>query len=302
MIYFLMTPIRFLINLIQWVRRSLYRIGLMKSHSLPGYVVSVGNVELGGTGKTPLVVYLLEQLVEKGFRPVVLTRGYGSTLQSCDEPMLISIKEPSVPVVIGRKRKNAAEHFLNLMKDYKPTHWILDDGFQHLMLQRDFDICLVTGEFIKAPYWTRPFSREFLFAKDNSDLVLLTKSQEKNSKIESCDFSIDLLYKAESAEPLEHHKKITLFSGIAKPNFLIRQLSDLGFDVKHKLIVRDHASVSEDAFLELSKIGLPIVMTEKDYYRQRRFFSDSDFNIYLVRQKVQVSGSLFHDIYTNSNI
>ncbi len=316
MIHIFSLPLRFFINTIQLLRRTLYKIGVLRSDELSGYVLSVGNVEFGGTGKTPLVIYLVESLVSKGFRPVVLTRGYGSSLkrnqfavmrggkvvfghklESCDEPKLISKKNPNVPIVVGRKRKEAASKFLNFDDKYNPTHWILDDGFQHLSIKRDFDICLVTGDFFFSKYLTRPFSREFVFTKDNADLTLLTKTNKKQNGISHCNFEIEGVFHAVSNKPLEVHKKISLFAGIAKPLFLKNQLVELDYIVTHQLFIDDHALVSKKSFVDLVQKGLPIVMSEKDFFRQESFFSNSRFDIYLVRQNVRVDDALFQSIF-----
>ena len=316
MIHTLTFLLRFLINIIQWLRRLFYQLGFFKENALPGYVISVGNIEFGGTGKTPLVLHIIEGLTAKGFRSVVLTRGYGSSLkkneyaimldgkvvfgtktQNCDEPLMISRKNPTVPVVIGSNRVMAASRFLDFMKDYQPTHWILDDGFQHQKIKRDFDICLITADVFDSSYWIRPFTREFLFAKSNADLVLVTKSKTKTVKANRCDFSIDLIYNVASGEPLNNYEEVALFAGIANPDFLLYQLGELGIHVKHKVIVKDHATVSKETFKDLARHGLPILMTEKDFFRQEADFSNSGANIFLVRQKLHVDEVLFDKIY-----
>jgi tetraacyldisaccharide 4'-kinase len=133
--------------------------------SLPGVTISVGNLAVGGTGKSPVVVALARHLLERGFRPAILTRGYGSGMRSDeslillsgsvvastmkevrqppDEAMMQSVALPTVPVIAGARRLLAARYFMASNPEQKITHWLLDDGFQHRQLHRDIDLVLL---------------------------------------------------------------------------------------------------------------------------------------------------------------
>lgn len=135
------------------LRRSLYRRGLLARVRLPVPVLVVGNLTVGGTGKTPLVIALVEALRARGFRPGVVSRGYGGSAatsqllepgceaqQVGDEPCLIR-RHCGVPVAIGRERAVAAQLLVEAGVDLV----IADDGLQHYALARDIEICVIDG-------------------------------------------------------------------------------------------------------------------------------------------------------------
>ena len=142
------------------VRNGLYDHGLLRSHRLARPVVSVGNLSTGGAGKTPFVIALGELLKARGISFDVLSRGYrrktrgalvveadGSAADFGDEPLLIS-RRLGVPVIVGESRYQAGRL---AEKKFEARIHILDDGFQHRALARDFDIVLMTGQRIRRP-------------------------------------------------------------------------------------------------------------------------------------------------------
>ena len=138
------------LHLVNRVRRALYRAGVLKAKRLPRPVISIGNIAMGGTGKTPAAIAVTEYLKGKGLNVAVLMRGYGN-----DEQYLYQ-----VPVIAGKKRyRNAIEY----LKQNDADVFVLDDGFQHLQLHRDLDIV------IDAP---SRFYREGRSALRDADLVI----------------------------------------------------------------------------------------------------------------------------------
>jgi len=132
-------------------RRALYGAGLFKSHALPRPVISVGNLGTGGAGKTPAVIAVCRYLESRGVRVAVLMRGYGRDDLSYsgkvtdldahkfgDEPVLIK-RNMNGDVIVGAKRYENALHYL---RDNDCDVFVLDDGFQHLQLRRDFDLII----------------------------------------------------------------------------------------------------------------------------------------------------------------
>lgn len=143
-----------------WVvdtRSLLYARGILKSKKLACPVISIGNIVAGGSGKTPMAIYVAELVKEMGYKPVVVSRGYGGTLESDtaivgngdevflrpglagDEPFMMAMRR-SFPVVVGKDRYRAG---LRAIAAFSPDVIVLDDGFQHLKLQRDLDIVLL---------------------------------------------------------------------------------------------------------------------------------------------------------------
>jgi tetraacyldisaccharide 4'-kinase len=150
----LLTPLSWLYCLLVFVRRALYRAGILRVTRLPVPVVVVGNLTVGGSGKTPLVIWLARFLREQGWRPGIVTRGYGgqaarwpqtvtpeSDPESVgDEPVLLA-REAGCPVVADPDRVRAAERLVRLGCNIV----VSDDGLQHYRLARDFEIAVIDG-------------------------------------------------------------------------------------------------------------------------------------------------------------
>src|SRR5580700_5922137 len=149
------TPLSFLYGAVIGGRNALYERRILRSRALLGPVVSVGNISAGGAGKTPFVILLGELLKARGIRFDVLSRGYGRGSRGVlmvdpgglapefgDEPLLIA-RKLQVPVIVGEDRHEAGRF---AESRFGPEIHLLDDGFQHRRLARDFDIVLVTPE------------------------------------------------------------------------------------------------------------------------------------------------------------
>ncbi|MFZ4627383.1 MAG: tetraacyldisaccharide 4'-kinase [Blastocatellia bacterium] len=169
-----------------------YHLGLFKSHRLPGRVISVGNLTVGGTGKTPCVAFLARSLTAMGAPVAILSRGYrrqsrgrvevsdgrrviASPAEAGDEPWLLAHLCPGVRVIADRDRFQAGSW---LAAETKTTHFLLDDGYQHLQLARDLNLLLVdaTESFAKVRLvpWGR--FREPLSSLIRADAVIVTRS------------------------------------------------------------------------------------------------------------------------------
>jgi tetraacyldisaccharide 4'-kinase len=158
----LLRPLSWMFALLAALRRVLFRLGIATSHKLPVPVIVVGNISVGGTGKTPLTIALAEHLLEKGWRPGIVSRGYGAIADDQgrhahveirqgghppdwfgDEPLIMAARLP-VPVYVGAERAEVARA---LLKDQPQVNVILsDDGLQHYAMERDVEIAVVDGE------------------------------------------------------------------------------------------------------------------------------------------------------------
>jgi tetraacyldisaccharide 4'-kinase len=168
------------------LKAALYARGLLRRHVLRGPVVSVGNLRLGGTGKTPLVVRCAEILRDSGAPVAVLSRGYGgshrgecllvsdgtsvlaTSLEAGDEPVMIARRVPGVVVAVGPRRDLVGRR---VEERFGPLIHLLDDGFQHLRLARNLDLlCLGPGDLTD---WPVPAGRlrEFARASRRADLL-----------------------------------------------------------------------------------------------------------------------------------
>jgi tetraacyldisaccharide 4'-kinase len=151
-------PLSWLFFLIAVVRRALYRFGLLPSFRLPVPVIVVGNLTVGGSGKTPLVLWLVERLCRQGWQPGIISRGYGGTLAGVhpvspdspaslvgDEPLLLA-RRSGVPVFVGRDRVAAGQALLAAHPACRLI--ISDDGLQHYRLQRVVEIAVFDGRAV----------------------------------------------------------------------------------------------------------------------------------------------------------
>ena len=150
----LLLPAALLFSLLVALRRFLYRAGILQSRRLPLPVVVVGNITSGGSGKTPLTLWLIGRLQQHGFMPGVVSRGYGGAGKLCevltdsdaaavgDEPLMIK-QRMGIPVFVGHDRVAAARA---LIESHPGCDLIIaDDGLQHYRLARDFEIAVVDG-------------------------------------------------------------------------------------------------------------------------------------------------------------
>jgi tetraacyldisaccharide 4'-kinase len=246
------------------LRNWSFDVGLKRGHDLGRPTISVGNITTGGTGKTPVVIWLANRLRDRGYRPAVLLRGYGSTQPGIsDEQQLLheSLNAGSatpIPVVANPSRVDAA--FAVLAKDPAVNVFILDDGFQHRRAKRDFDLVLVsaTEAFGHGHVLPRGLLREPMVGLRRATAFLITRSsQAKDEAIEP------LLAKWNPSAPIfrsdhvqsavwipstgEHisvanlaGEKVFAFAGIGDPESFSRQLSSAGCEVVGRRWFADH--------------------------------------------------------------
>jgi tetraacyldisaccharide 4'-kinase len=179
------------------LRAAAYRFGVLPVKRLPRPVISIGNLTMGGTGKTPTVLMISRMAMARGKRVVVLTRGYGgsregetrivsdgrslllSPEEAGDEPCLLAASLPGLMVVMGSDRYRAG---CLALESLSPDCFILDDGFQHQRLHRDLDILLLDGASPYANGWSFPagYLREPPSASARADLIILTRHAVSN--------------------------------------------------------------------------------------------------------------------------
>nr|HID57665.1 tetraacyldisaccharide 4'-kinase [Desulfobacterales bacterium] len=175
------------------LRLFFYRRGIIRTRSLPCKVISVGNITVGGTGKTPLTLYLARELKDLGYRVAIISRGYRGSAEKAggivsdgenilmnaeeagDEPYFLALKLKGIPVIIHKDRFQAGRRAINT---FGSDVLILDDGFQHIRLKRDVDIVLVdsSNPFGNGHVLPRGVLREPLAQLVRADLFVLTRS------------------------------------------------------------------------------------------------------------------------------
>ena len=286
------------------LRRAAYRRGWFETRKLDRPVVSVGNLTVGGSGKTPLVGLLLEIFLKRGWRPCVLTRGYGrrsggaiivlepgsarapTAREVGDEGALLARKFPQVPIVVAADRYRAGR----LAEErFKVDVHLLDDGFQHWGLARDVDVVLldVTQGFSDCGLLPAGRLREPWAALERAHIVVLTRAElgdpalveakvrRINPQVKSfvsttklCGL-LDVSSGAVRSQDVFQAKPVFAFCGIGNPKAFFADLRKWGYSVSAEFSFRDHHAYSS---AELSRLGAragraqasALVTTEKD--------------------------------------
>lgn len=260
-------------------RSYLYDRGIFKVRRLAGPVISVGNISVGGSGKTPFVIMLGELLVERNIPIRVLSRGYrrsthgvlrvnpqGTPEEFGDEPLLIARKLQR-PVIVGEDRYSAglwAEQQL-ARAGLHPIH-MLDDGFQHRKLHRDFDIVLLNREDPDDRLLPAGRLREPLSSLHRADVVVVDPEFPMD-RLPAGDFQVWRVERRLEITALKH--PVIAFCGIARPQRFFSELRGQGLDVREEVTFRDHhryaiADVQRLAAAQRRTAGSSLVTTEKD--------------------------------------
>jgi len=278
-----------------------YSRGYFKRQSLPGFVVSIGNLTAGGTGKTPAVAMLAGWAQGKGYRVAVLSRGYGGKYtdkvlevsdgssihvgphKAGDEPYLIANKLRGVPLILSKKRFHAG---LYAHEKFGSDFFILDDGFQHLELKRDLDLVLIdsadpfgNGHLLPWGPLREPFSQLV-----RADVFILTRAKSYGPGDNTRDtlkrefpttpvfYSDHLPFRIVFPHANEKHapsfiegKTVLAFAGIARPELFRDTLTKLGADVVHFKRYKDHYPFKNEDIKTLirmkKKVGAQYLLT-----------------------------------------
>jgi tetraacyldisaccharide 4'-kinase len=289
-------PLAFLYWLITFIRNWLYNIGVFKSYSFDVPIIAVGNLSVGGTGKTPQIEYLIRLLSEK-YRVAVLSRGYKrlskgfvladdqATASSIgDEPFQFYSKFPTIQVAVDANRKKGIEKLLQLQN--KPEVILLDDAFQHRKVKAGFYILLSAYDDLFCDDFILPFGnlRESALGKKRADMIIITKCPNDLSELAQQNIKEklqvkqpvyfttiqydDCVYGNENSihvEALKTESKL-LIAGIAKPKLFFDFLKS---ETDETLVFPDHHHFSkQDCEQILAKAnGRKIITTEKDFVR-----------------------------------
>jgi tetraacyldisaccharide 4'-kinase len=295
-------------------RNRLYDLGLLRPEKLPCKVISVGNITVGGTGKTPMVISLARLLQTKGFRPAVLSRGYkgkakapinvvadGKRLllkpEECgDEPFLIAQSLIGMPVLTGSRRALTGRVAI---EQYGADILILDDGFQHRQLARDVDIVLLDTlkPFANGRLLPAGPLRESPTALKRADLIIRTGTDNEirsvghaKPEFRACHKVTSIVNAATGREfPLEEMRgiRVCAFAGIAHPEAFGGTIEATGAKLAALLTFPDHHVYSREDIRGIqqkaSEVQADIILaTEKDGVKLGRFHMFLE-KIYLLR-------------------
>jgi tetraacyldisaccharide 4'-kinase len=304
---------------------ALHRCGILPAQRFATPVVSVGNITVGGTGKTPFVIYLSNLFTDMHRKSAIVSRGYRhhseegiidlekrERADGGDEPWLISIKT-GVPVIVSDKKRNGCAYAI---KTYQPEVLVLDDGFQSFSIHRDMDIVLIDAtQGISTPLLIPAgIYRENLSALLRADVIILTRCNQVGEKtrkalkgsIRRVIRTIPLftsshevlgLVSAPSDRPMEpamlKGKRIMGISAIGNNRSFLHSLSALGLNPvccrsyldHHRYTAGDIAVISEEV---VSYAAAAIVTTEKDLYTLRSFAASLPVPLYALSITITV--------------
>lgn len=288
----LLLPLTALFWLISSIRRFAFNTRLFTSYTVDKPVIVVGNIGVGGNGKTPVVIYLVELAKSLGLKPGVISRGYGgkaevypyalsehsTTAQAGDEPILI-FKRCHIPVVVGSDRVANAQRLIEFGCDII----ISDDGMQHYRLQRDIEIIVVDGKRLFGNGLLLPAGplREGVSRLNNADIVIF--NGESNSRDNS---SLLMTLVASNLRHIKTGKQLSLadflsdncqvnaIAGIGSPQRFFDTLQTIGFNIEKQQGFIDHKSFKQSDFIQF-KDDIPLLMTEKDAVKCQEFAQDN---------------------------
>ncbi len=269
------------------IREQLYHRGWIRPGRLERPVISVGNLTVGGTGKTPVVIFIAEWLLKNELRPAILTRGYGRSTQVPlviepgapravdprhvgDEPALMARKLPTVPILVSRDRCRAGRE---AEKRFGVDVHILDDGFQHWRLARDLDLVLLDSTQALAEEALVPAGRlrEPLAALRRADALMLTRAELANPQAN------EMLVRAVNPRPPVFHsttelthlvdmrtgefhapcrfqnKPVMVFAGLGNPQGFFQAVRRWGFNVVGEKAFADHHRYSPGELMEMAR-------------------------------------------------
>ena len=273
---FILIPFVPLFALIVKLRNKLFDKEIFRAESVDAKVVSVGNINIGGSGKTPLVIFLINLLKNEGKRVGVLSRGYGrkskgyilvsdgkkilTDVESCGDEILLTAKECSVPSAVSEKRIDGAK---KLISDQRVDTIVLDDAFQHRWIKRDVDLLICEQRFLISPdffdHYLLPAGsmREPFGSIERASAVIINRkfSQMReipddvkkyftNKKIFNVYYSakgfVDIKRETEYNLSEFEGQKSLVVCGIANPYSFFTALRQTNVDTENYLIFRDH--------------------------------------------------------------
>lgn len=283
-LYIVLLPLSILYGAITALRFIGYKLGLFRSWKAPVPVVIVGNLTAGGNGKTPVVIWLVESLIQEGYCVGVVSRGYGgksecyplvlndgtTTAEAGDEPVLI-YHRTRVPVAVSPKRSDAIKA---LLKENQLDVIITDDGLQHYALQRDYEIVVIDGQRRFGNGWWLPAGpmRETTKRLKSVNALITNGGQPHNDEVSMSlegDIAINLL-SGETCSVRELQSVVAM-AGIGHPPRFFTSLKNKNVALVSTHAFSDHQAYEPTQLASLAKSNECLLMTEKDAVKCQAF-------------------------------
>lgn len=287
-LWLLLLPFSWLYGMVSALIRLSYRLGLKKAWRAPVPVVVVGNLTAGGNGKTPVVIWLVEQLQRQGLRVGVVSRGYGgraarypllldvstTTAEAGDEPVLI-YQRTGAPVAVSPVRTDAVKA---LLEQHALQIIITDDGLQHYRLARDKEIVVVDGVRRFGNGWWLPAGpmRERATRLKSVDAVITNGGTPHRGEI-GMQLQPGLAVNLRSGERrnVTDLTNLVAMAGIGHPPRFFATLKSCGAVLQKTVALADHQALSHEQVTALISGDETLIMTEKDAVKCRAFAEDN---------------------------
>jgi tetraacyldisaccharide 4'-kinase len=307
----LLLTLSLIFSLVVILRHILYNSGILKSHEISSKVISIGNISVGGTGKTPTVISLVNELISADKKAAVISRGYkrdndeqfvvhdgnkmlGNVKNSGDEPFIIA-SSTNAPTICNSNRVDAANFAID---NFDPEFIVLDDAFQHRKIKRDLDIVLIDERRFLGNKFLLPFGilRDHVTRLNSADILVLSKvntvDNNLNPRIDYLKrFRKKIIISKINADTIRNNKKemkledirlnnLFLFCGIGDPENFFSSFKDM--KVIGQRSFSDHYSYSTtdiDNILETS--AEYIITTQKDFVKLPDLLQKNDRIFYL---------------------
>ena len=279
---YLLYPFSLLFSYLTTRRRRKFLKDKSESYKSNTPIIVVGNLTIGGTGKTPLVKYIATELIKRGYKPGIVSRGYGgkfketlkvdentSVKETGDEAQILS--KLNIPFYIDKNRVRAVE---KINKNHDCDVIISDDGLQHYKMKRDIEIAVIDGKRRFGNKLTFPAGplRESIKRLDSVDFVVNnsgpTEEEEFLMNVSPSEFVHLKSGKSYKVEEWPMHNQVHAVAGLGNPGRFFDLLGKLGFDIIRHPFPDHHNFVSSDIFY---LDHLPIIMTEKDASKCKDF-------------------------------
>ena len=284
----LLLPLSWLYGLVSGAIRLCYTLGLKRAWRAPVPVVVVGNLTAGGNGKTPVVIWLVEHLQQRGIRVGVVSRGYGGKAQSYpllltadtttaeagDEPVLI-FQRTGVPVAVSPVRADAVKAIL---AHHDVQIIVTDDGLQHYALARDVEIVVIDGERRFGNGWWLPAGpmRERADRLKSVDAAIVNGGIPQAGEIPmSLEPGLAVNLRTGERCDVALLPNIVAMAGIGHPPRFFATLAACGANPQKCVPLADHQSLTYSDVSALLVAGQTLVMTEKDAVKCRAFAEDN---------------------------
>ena len=308
----LLLPLSFIFYLLTCIRTALYRLGLCKTYTFPVPIIVIGNITAGGSGKTPLVIALVNFLKQQGWQVGIVSRGYGgkhtkgslrvdadtSTQLAGDEPVLIA-KRTQAPVAVNKKRAQAV---YDLLSQHKLDVVISDDGLQHHAMARDIEIAVIDGalRFGNGRLLPAGSLRERPHRLKTVDFVIAngTKAQDHETRMRLIASELVNLKTKQHRQFADFQAgTVCAVAAIGNPQRFFELIrTHLSSQITHPIIWRvftDHHAYQASDFANINADA--ILMTEKDAVKCAVFAAD---NMWYIPVSAELSDDFYSDLQT----